>query len=277
MIERGIFRHPSFAPQLTLGANGGLALLLCDYEGRVWRACRSSTGLWSPCEEVRGAGPVKISPAFGRTSYGTGGLVSAARSATHDAFYLASHIDAGASGAASLVLGSALADGALRFAAECVQASAEGDRLKVTCALTSLDLNEAIRRQAAWQVRIADAGGAIITTTVRATESGLSADAWRSTSRGESAPFAVGIAVCATQRSAFDGDGPPRLTWELPLPSKFPASQLIVTASSFKGARGSVSEMVDGTLVDLVPYQPEANAIIARDPGRLSQVFRRLL
>jgi len=50
-----------------------------------------------------------------------------------------------------------------------------------------------------------------------------------------------------------------------------------VTAYSFRGARGSVAEIVDGEMVDLHPYVAEANAIVARDPSRLAEVFRRLV
>lgn len=276
-VERGIFRAPSFAPQLTLGTNGALALLLCDYEGKIWRACRGTAGFWAPFEPVRGAGRIAVSAAFGRTSYGTGGLISAARSDTHDAPYLAGRIDPDASGRARLVLGSALADGALRFATDGASAKAEGNTLKLSCALEALDLEEATRLQAAWQVRIGDALGAIITTTVRTCESGLIADAWRSTARGESSPFAVGVVVQATPRSAFDGEGPARLDWELPLSGNSLVAPLTVTAYSFRGARGSVAEIVDGEMVDLHPYVPEANAVVARDPSRLADVFRRLV
>lgn len=277
MIERGLFRAPSFAPQLTLGADGAVALLLCDYEGRIWRSCKSAGGHWTPSEIVRGAGYVGISPAFGRTSYGTGGLISAARSSTPDVPYLAGHVDAGASGNARLVLGSALADGALRFAPGGASAKADGQTLKIVCQLEAFDPDEAARLQAAWQVRVGDAVGAIITTTVRTCESGLIADAWRSTARGESSPFAVGVAVQATPRSAFEGEGPACLAWELPLSGNSLVAPLAVTAYSFRGARGSVAEIVDGEMVDLYPYVPEANAIVARDPSRLAEVFRRLV
>ena len=64
-------------------------MIVCDYSGRIWRLARARGDSWGAPQILLDESLVSISPAYARTGYGTGGLISIARDATGAVPYLA--------------------------------------------------------------------------------------------------------------------------------------------------------------------------------------------
>jgi hypothetical protein len=79
-IARRVIPVASFAPQISVNSRGALLLLAADYDGCVWKASRPFAGEWSEPIKLKGISGPNISSLFAQTGYGTGGLISAARS-----------------------------------------------------------------------------------------------------------------------------------------------------------------------------------------------------
>lgn len=81
-----------FAPQICINEDGDAALIAPDYEGTLWRASWSKAKGWGATKKFRGSAP-NISMSFAQTGYGTGGLISAARSTNGRVPFLFATID----------------------------------------------------------------------------------------------------------------------------------------------------------------------------------------
>jgi hypothetical protein len=79
-IEKNVMAFASLAPQICLDESGSLILLAADYEGRVVESRKPPGGPWSAPVQLEGVTGPNISPLFALTNYGTGGMISDARS-----------------------------------------------------------------------------------------------------------------------------------------------------------------------------------------------------
>jgi hypothetical protein len=79
-VIQDVMPFPSYAPQITLDPDGKLAMVAVDYDGAIWTASSPDGHAWTKPVQLAGLPASTVSGLFGRTGYGTGGLIAAARS-----------------------------------------------------------------------------------------------------------------------------------------------------------------------------------------------------
>jgi hypothetical protein len=237
-VVKGVTDFAAYAPQLCLAPDGSLALLVCDYEGAIWTASWSDAG-WTAPRRLPGLPPSTISGLFGRTGYGTGGLISAARSEGGRVPFLYGVITDDRTAHADLHAASLGRRSGLLFErANPLSLAAEGGILKGVLRLESLAPADLARRR--WHVVIPRRSG----PPLKAVVAGEAANATFAH------PTAQGDAALAFTIPAAP-DLVPEKAW----------------AESYDG----------NTLVDMAPFTPEAAAQTAMAPSRIPAIYKRIL
>lgn len=270
-VAEAIVPFQSIAPQNTLLADGEIGVLCADYEGRMF-ALRSQGERWSKPRAVSRAGLVSISPAFARTGYGTGGIISAARSSDMRVPYLAAEVALDPQGPTALYAGGVGGDDALTLASAApAMVARDGDTLVARLRIGGGDERDLLRPGGAWSLSFhRDTGEAV--------QLWLVADAPRPRAllfaAQSGANPAIGLECPAQVSLKCDGD---TAVIEMRLSSDVRPKAGEVIAMSFEGVRCAAAGVPVGRMVDLAPYVPEPNSVVALDPRLLPQVFRRIL
>ena len=270
-IAEAIVPFPTIAPQSTLLPDGKIGVVCADYEGRMFALASHSKG-WSKPRAISDAGLVTISPAFARTGYGTGGIISAVRGADGSMPFLASQMSLDPEGPSKLFLGRAGGDEALTFtSAAPLGISIDTTAVTFTLRLAGGTTADLRRDGVAWQIQLQERGGASRQVWVLGgaepqvllfeTINGVNAvEAKRAVGSVDLRCSNEGSELVVTLSAALDR-----------------ANQSSISAQTFEDVTRGASGLPVGRMVDLVPYVPEPNSIVTLDPRRLPQVFRRII
>lgn len=238
-VVTDVMPFPAYAPQLCLDRAGRLALVAVDYDGAIWTASWSAETGWTPPRVVHGLPASTVSGQFGRTGYGTGGLISAARSDSGRVPFLYGVITDDKTAHARLYAASLGRMSGLLFDSDNpLSIVRDGGSLKGTLRLNSLAADDLAQRQ--WVVWVP----------------------------GQSGPPRKTVLAAADMTACFAGpmaQGPATLAFTLPgegglVPEK-------AWAESYDGAQ----------LVDMAPFVPEAAAQTTLTPGRIPALYKRII
>lgn len=276
-VEKGVFAEPAFAPQVTRDHAGNLALLVCDYDGEIWTAGHSA-GNWGTPRRLTDAPLVSVSAAFGRTQYGTGGLISAPTALGSDVAFLAARIEDDRDGTASLWFGRAGSRDGLRIdAGRRLEARQNGRMLIVELPLVGLTATELATDGNVWLVKIPEDGGGTLALLVRGTRNGPRTELLRITTFSGAT-----IERLATARLApiftdpcWPSEAPAGLTLSAELPANARPIVAACRAETFANAPPDGLPLAD--LVDLAPFHEDINAAAADRPARIPQLFKRIV
>jgi hypothetical protein len=247
-----------FAPQICINEDGDAALIAADYEGAIWSAAWSKAKGWSAPRKLRGSGP-NVSPQFGQTGYGTGGLISAARSTNGNVPFLFATIDNDKT-AHAMLHASALGRSCSFDSGKPLAVATSGKTIQAEIRLTSLRASDLKNRK--WIVVIpAEAGRAL-----KLEISGNAGRAFWQERDGRVTKDAAPVKMTTQLHDAFShGDcGILRASVDL-------------NASTLQ-LENAWAEIYSGNaLLDLAPFDPETAAKMALSPQDISRTFKRMV
>jgi hypothetical protein len=284
MLEKGAWRvttdvleRPGFAPQICLDESGALSFVGADYEGSLWSSCWQAKTGWSPTERIRGVAGPNISAAFGRTGYGTGGLIGAARSTNGQVPFLYGVIEDDRTAEATLYLSMLGAGRGLHLAKDTLSVSVKGKTIDVAIRLDTLRKEDTERAGQCWLVVIPAASGDALKVALLAGAKGVTPVVFRQHPDGRVS------AVKASTRFAADFHGPFTSRTQAALHAKI---SLAAALTGLKAGQAWVETYENwsrktygagATLIDVAPFEFEPAAATARNPGSIPQLFRRIL
>jgi hypothetical protein len=268
-VTRNVFADASFAPQIGLDAAGGLTFLTADYDGAVWSAAWLESDGWSKPQQVAGLPKLEISAAFGRTGYGTGGLISAARSSSGRLPFLMGVVEDDKTARAGLYAGVLGADAQnARALRDAPAVTLTGRTLHAELRLTALAVDDGGR--GSWVITIPAEGGAALKLAISAQQKTFSATASWHDRHGKVVRDSGAVRVTPRFGSdAIEADvelerGPdglaPDAAW----------------AEAYDGM-WSADAANRAELVDIAPFDFEPAAATALDPASIAKTFRRIV
>ncbi len=282
-VENNIIPTPAFAPQICLDKMGAATCISVDYDGKLWQAKWSEQAGWSSSALLTGSPKVTISPAYGRTGYGTGGMIAAARTDDGTVPYITGCVDLDPRGPTKLYVGTVgHLDHLKLISAPTLEVTDCGNSAEVVFNIGSLQESKISEKGNLWSATfLAEAdspgGGAVLNIKVESdaaprlhvsicdergnTICDLSNDSKLSS--------AAGASVYANSDT-----GSLRISLPLPGVHRFQCEGI---GETYRKVSGFDDQLVFGQMVDLVPFVPEPNSIVGRNPEALPQVFRRLI
>jgi hypothetical protein len=272
-VAKSVIGEASFAPQITIDANGNAALLAAGYDGAIRHAAWSRAKGWSKARKCDGARAPNASPAFQQTGYGTGGMIAAARSATGRVPYLFSitQEDAQAS------LYAAQTGSPLAFARDALTISHSGKTLDATLRVDSLRDADVKRAGCCWLLIVPAEAGRALKVALAASPKGLEASAYWQERDGSLTKERSAVEATCEYHDAFGHGDAGAFRVSLQFESVPPAldtdaawAEIYADGWSHEGANAA-------TLCDIAPFDPETAAKMALDPGAISATFRRMV
>ena len=264
-VSREVVPCAAFAPQVAIDGEGRALLMAADYEGRLWKAAWSEAEGWCEADIVPRVAAPNTSGLFGQTGFGTGGLITAARSESGRLPYLVACIDDDRQGRARLCAG-VLGEGE-RLGADPVSVRREGRAVHAEIRLDMLRDEETREPGRSWQV-VAPLESGALRLCATASGEGLSASAeWcRRDGTVNRAPARV---EAVTHDLFMPRRCPAILRLDAELPFDLPALK----------PGGAWVEIYDGggRLAEIAPFKPETNAAMALDPARILSTFKRMV
>lgn len=266
LVQKGIVPFACFAPQITLNDAGCIALLACDYEGGIWTASWSRKTGWSRPRRVDGLPPCTISGLFGRTGFGTGGLISAARSTSERVPFLIGAITDERTGQAKLHAGALGRQGGRLLHGEgAIEITAKDGTLSGKIRLASLKQSDLARPGLRWAVGLPRQSGAPMKVTI-AFANGQAGAKLATCGSPEARELSVDVQVrCETPFTQQRGFA------EIAFRATLANAAEIVTDGAW------VETYDGGTLVDLAPFEAEVTARTAQAPARIPALYKRLI
>ena len=257
-VTENVVPAACFAPQICIDADGNAALIAPDYDGALWRAAWSKEKGWSATKKFPGSAP-NVSMSFAQTGYGTGGLISAARSTSGSMPFLFTIIEDDKTAHATLHA-SALARNCSFETDKPLTVTASGKTLHAEIRLTALRASDLKNRK--WIVVIpAEAGRAL---KLEVANGGACAYWLERDGRIAKDPTPVKITTELHDAFSHNDCGVLRLSADL--------------ASSSLALESAWAEIHAGdTLIDLAPFDPETAAKMAMSPQDISRVFKRMV
>lgn len=277
--DRAIMPFAAYAPQICLDEAGRLALLACDYEGVVWTASWSDEGGWSWPRPVDGLPPSTISGLFGRTGYGTGGLISAARSRGGRVPFLMGAITDEHIGQAKLYAGSLGRRSGLLFSTERpVEVTADDAAVAGNIRLTSLLPSDLARAGKSWVVGLPCQAGSPARLTIAFDGGKATATLVRNIDDGSPQTDKVPVSVTARFHSPFQQqEGLAEIVFRAELEQRMEIAAADAWGETYEVQQEGVQGEGLGTLVDLAPFEPEVAARTALVPHRIPAIYKRMV
>jgi hypothetical protein len=192
-VVKDVMPFPAYAPQVTLDPDGKLAMVAVDYDGAIWTASSPDGHVWTKPVHLAGLPASTVSGLFGRTGYGSGGLISAARSDSGRVPFLWGVITDDHQARAKLYAASLGRRSGLMFAEPVLTLTREGGQMKGELRLASLRKADLGKR---WRVLVPRQGAEPVAFDVPADQAQF-ADA-----------FAQGVASLRFSLPAQDGMAP---------------------------------------------------------------------
>ncbi len=273
-VHRNVVPFPAYAPQICLDETGRLAFLTCDYEGVVWTASWSTEHGWSEPRHVDGLPANTISGLFGRTGYGTGGLISAARTRSGRVPFLMGMIIDEHTAAAKLYAGSlGRQRGLILDSDHPISLVADGTTLRGEIRLESLRKGDLERSGKLWTVSIPRASGAPARLAISSHQGSPIARLECGTGDGRHGAGATRIETSARFEDPFAQRGTAAaIGFEFRIPGDWSLRPEKAWAETY-----AVADRVSPVLADIAPFVPEAAAQTALAPHRIPVIYKRMV
>ncbi len=266
-VAKRVIPVASFAPQVTVDPKGDLLLLAADYDGHIWQASQPLSGAWSESMRLPGIAGPNVSALFAQTGYGTGGLISAARSDSGRVPFLLSEITDDRTARAELRLATAGGSGHSLAPEQPLTVTRKGGALDIEIRLTGLRAGDLTRKGHSWLVNIpAQKSRALKVRFAAGSPIGASASWFEAD--GRSVPVNAHPAIETSLCDAFSSSGHGKIRAVLAL-DNLPADLQL--------HRAWVETYCDGTLIDMAPYQPETAARLALTPDLITRTYKRAI
>ena len=267
----------AYAPQICLRSDGALAFMAVDYDGRVWTAGWHESEGWSAPRIVEGLPLQTLSPAFGQTGYGTGGLITAARSADGNVPFLMGVITDDRTATADLYASSLGVEDALTLVPEApLNVAATRGGLRAEIRLRGLRPDHLREEGRCWLVTVPLADGAALKIATLWSNGRLSARASIMEGDGATRPMPGPVEVVPRWHDAFRPASEGHATLSVML-EELEGTPRCDAATVEIYARGWQPDGGQGVLADLGPFVPEAAAVTARDPSIIPALFKRIV
>ena len=269
-VSRAIVPGACFAPQICINDSGAAVLIVPDYEGVMWRATWSMEKGWSAAQRVDDVPVPNVSAQFAQTCYGTGGMISAARSSNGRVPFLSGVIEDDRRAHARLHMAMLGRRGALSLADEKpLDARVAGGTLNADINLCSLQPDDLKRKGRRWLVSVPADAGRALRIELASGANGLAARAFWLERDGSLREESAKVSVTSTMRDAFS---PPGETASLHVSLSLKDTAVLQTGQAW------VDIYESGTrLADTGPYDLEAAAKMALHPERIPAYFKRMV
>jgi hypothetical protein len=267
-VTKSVLPFACFAPQITIDNEGDLVLLAADYEGRVWKAAKPVAGSWSEPVPVVGLEGPNISALFAMTSYGTGGIIAAARSDNGRVPFLLARIENGESAEAELDMGLLGAGHGHALAANRpISAVLNGNRLEAEIRLSDLSRRDLADASNSWVVNVPAETSSVLKLCIKGGDA-MSATASWFESDGRVTPAASSTTIEMRCADAFSPErhAAIRVTAELKNEPR-----------ELHTAKASVETYAGARLIDIAPFQPETAARMTLAPHAIPKSFKRMV
>ncbi len=278
-VSKGVVPFAAFAPQLCVDETGRLSLLACDYEGAIWSASWDCKAGWTePCR-VPALPAITISGQFGRTGYGTGGMICAARSRSGRVPFLMGTITDEGTARAKLYAGSLGHRSGLLFDADRpVSIASNGSVLNGEIRLLSLHRNDFVGAKKRWVVGIPAKSGPPLKLSIVGDNGRPVASLARHPVKGSSSVENVPVKVAAQFHGPFSQQAScAAITFQLECPAGIELNPAEAWAESYDADSNATGRPDGGTLIDLAPFEPEVAAQTALAPHRIPAIYKRMI
>lgn len=267
IVAKRVIPVASFAPQICVNPNGDLLLLAADYDGHIWKASCSFGGDWSEPTKLTGILGPNISSLFAQTGYGTGGLISAARSENGRVPFLMSEITDERTATARLRLCEVGADAHGLAPHSPLSIKQKGRAIDIEVHLGGLTEVDLRNRANSWLVNIPAQKSR--TLKIRfAAGNPVAATALLHDTDGRLVPIDVHAAIETSACDAFSPASHGTIHAVLEMDRRDAGLQL---------DRAWVETYRGEELVDLAPYQQETAARLAQTPDLITRTYKRMV
>jgi len=264
-VAKRVIPVASFAPQVTVNPSGDLLLLAADYDGRIWKASQSVGQAWSEPMCLAGIAGPNVSALFAQTGYGTGGLISVARSDSGRVPFLLSEITDDRTARAELRLAIAGGSGHCLAPEHPLTVTRKDKALGIEIRLTGLCARDLMHKGNSWLVNIPAQKNRALKVRITAGDPITTTASWLEAD-GRVVPTKASAAIEASLCDAFSSNdhGTIRAVLE---PDNLPAELQL--------DRAWVETYGNGRLIDMAPYQPETAARLALTPDLITRTYKR--
>ena len=278
ILAKNIFPRPAYAPQISVDDKGALALIAVDYQGAVWTAAWTEQRGWSSPQRVEKLPRLNISASFGRTGYGTGGLISAARSPSGRVPFLMGIIEDDRTATASLHISALGLRSGLALNSLPVLAATDGGELRVAIHLANLRDADLQVPGRCWMATIPGPDQTALKLAVHV-DNGLKATLFWQQSNGTIAKETCSVTMTTRFHGPFDPESDSAFVEVVAKPSRSVAKLQFERAwVEIYGAGWSLESCKSNAeLADIGPFELEAAASAALDPASITQAFRRII
>jgi hypothetical protein len=267
IIARRVIAVPSYAPQICVNARGDLFLLAADYDGRIWRATRPFAGEWSEPAILTGIPGPNISSLFAQTGYGTGGLISAARSDSGRVPFLMADITDERTAKAELRLSDVGGRAQVLAPRSPLIVKEKGRAIDVEIRLAGLSRSDLTNRANSWLVNIPAQKSRVLKIRITAGNTVAATASWQEAD-GRTVPMTAHAAIETSTCDAFSSACYGTIRAVLEPEHADAALQL---------DRAWVETYSGDSLVDLAPYQRETAAKLALAPDLITRTYKRMV
>ena len=267
IVAKRIIPVASFAPQICINGNGDLLLLAADYEGQIWKATRPFRGEWREPSIVPNVTGPNVSALFAQTGYGTGGLISAARSEDGRVPFLMAEIRDERTSTAALRIAAAGGMQEILATENTLTITQTGAMLDVAIGLAALSRGDLKQTGNSWLVvipaqksralKVRLAGGDTVTASV----AWLEAD-------GRLSPVKARATITTSLCDAFSPEEHGAIRAVLQMDAEPMDLQL---------DRAWVETYCGERLIDMAPFRPETAARLALNPDLITRTYKRMV
>jgi hypothetical protein len=267
IVAKRIIPVASFAPQICINGDGDLLLLAADYEGQIWKATRPFRGEWSEPSIVPNLTGPNVSALFAQTGYGTGGLISAARSEDGRVPFLLAEIKDERTSTAALRIaaigglpGILATEGALTI-------TQTGPTLDVDIRLAALSRSDLKEKTNSWLVVIPAQKSRALKVRLAGGDAVTASAAWLEAD-GQHSPMKAHATIRTSLCDAFS-------------PEEHGAIRTVLAMDAepmdLRLDRAWVETYCGERLVDMAPFQPEMAARLALNPDLITRTYKRMV
>jgi hypothetical protein len=267
IVTKRIIPVASFAPQICINGAGDLLLLAADYEGQIWKATRPFRGDWSEPSILPNVVAPNVSALFAQTGYGTGGLISAARSESGRVPFLMAEIKDERTSTAALYASSIGGGAGVLAPQQTLAIKQKGGTIDTEIRLAGLGKHELKQPGNSWLVTIPAEKGRALKIRIAAGDTITASTSYVETD-GKVSPLSAHATVRTSLCDGFSGE--PHGTICAILDTDPEVSGLHTDCAWVETYSG-------GQLIDIAPFQPETAAKLALNPGLITRTYKRMV
>lgn len=264
-VAKRVIPVAAFAPQICVNPSGDLVLLAADYDGRIWKASQPLAKEWSEPKCLPGIAGPNVSGLFAQTGYGTGGLISAARSDSGRVPFLMAEITDDRTARAELRLSAVGGNAHILASEQPLTVTQKGRSLEIDIRLTGLSPRDLIEKASSWLVTIPAQKSRALKVRITAGNPLAATASWHEVD-GRIVPATAPAMVKTSLSDAFASGDHGTIHAILDFEDLPPELQ---------PDRAWVETYTDGRLIDMAPYQPETAARLALSPDLITRTYKR--